>query len=82
MFIVSNELKYYECFDVFYFMLQKGLNVNAIPKLPKVKKLMLVMGAEEDDSLLEYTSIAQACPTLETFSISVPLSNFKKLKTL
>ncbi|KAK1431572.1 hypothetical protein QVD17_08032 [Tagetes erecta] len=50
---------------------KKGLNVNAILKLPKVKKLMLIIGAEEDDSLLEYTSIAQACLSLETFSISL-----------
>ncbi|KAJ0542101.1 putative F-box domain, FBD domain, leucine-rich repeat domain superfamily [Helianthus annuus] len=50
---------------------QKGLDVNAIIKFPNVKKLMLVMGAEEDDCLLEFTSIAQACPRLETFSISL-----------
>ncbi|KAI7741284.1 hypothetical protein M8C21_021612 [Ambrosia artemisiifolia] len=50
---------------------QKSLDVNAIIKLPNVKKLMLVMGAEEDDCLLEFTSIAQACPSLETFSISL-----------
>ncbi|XP_076903731.1 F-box/FBD/LRR-repeat protein At4g26340-like [Bidens hawaiensis] len=49
----------------------KGLDVNAIIKFPNVKKLMLVMAAEEDDSLLEFTSVARACPRLETFSISL-----------
>ncbi|KAJ0525673.1 putative F-box domain, FBD domain, F-box-like domain superfamily protein [Helianthus annuus] len=63
---------------------KKGLNVNAIIKFPNVKKLMLVMGAEEDDCLLEYTSIAQACPRLETFSISLhwcsPMKRRRKVK--
>ncbi|KAI3783520.1 hypothetical protein L1987_42604 [Smallanthus sonchifolius] len=59
---------------------KKGLDVNAIIKLPKVKKLMLVMGAEEDDSLLEFTSIAQACPRLETFSISLHWNSPMKMR--
>ncbi|KAI3783519.1 hypothetical protein L1987_42603 [Smallanthus sonchifolius] len=63
---------------------KKGLDVNAIIKLPNVKKLMLVMGAEEDDSLLEFTSIAQACPSLETFSISLhwyaPMKKRRKVR--
>ncbi|KAI3783518.1 hypothetical protein L1987_42602 [Smallanthus sonchifolius] len=63
---------------------QKSLDVNAIIKLPNVKKLMLVMGAEEDDSLLEFTSIAQACPSLETFSISLhwysPMKRRRKVR--
>ncbi|KAI3783516.1 hypothetical protein L1987_42600 [Smallanthus sonchifolius] len=63
---------------------KKGLNVNAIIKLPNVKKLMLVMGAEEDDSLLQFTSIAQACPSLETFSISLhwyaPMKRRRKVR--
>ncbi|KAI7752293.1 hypothetical protein M8C21_012806 [Ambrosia artemisiifolia] len=62
----------------------KGLDVNAIIKLPNVKKLMLVMGAEEDDCLLEYTSLAQACPSLETFSISLhwcsPMKRRRKVR--
>ncbi|GKC54659.1 F-box domain containing protein, partial [Tanacetum coccineum] len=44
-------------------------NVNSIPKLPNVKRLVLRIGAEEDDSLLEFTSIAKACPRLEKFKI-------------
>ncbi|GJW43813.1 F-box domain containing protein [Tanacetum coccineum] len=46
-------------------------NVNSIPKLPNVKRLVLRIGAEEDDSLLEFTSIAKACPRLEKFKIVV-----------
>ncbi|XP_071711725.1 F-box/FBD/LRR-repeat protein At5g53840-like isoform X2 [Rutidosis leptorrhynchoides] len=50
---------------------QEGLNVNAIPKLPNLNKLYLIIGAEEDDSLLEFTSIAEACPRLETLVFSL-----------
>ncbi|KAI7726506.1 hypothetical protein M8C21_027165 [Ambrosia artemisiifolia] len=53
---------------------KKGLDVNAILKFPNVKKLKLAIQSEGDDSLLEFTSIAQACPSLETFSISVRTS--------
>ncbi|MFS7968978.1 putative F-box domain, FBD domain, leucine-rich repeat domain superfamily [Helianthus anomalus] len=63
---------------------KKGLEVNAIIKLPNVKKLTLAMDAEEDDCLLEFTSIAQACPSLETFSIALhwfsPLKRRRKIR--
>ncbi|XP_076903734.1 F-box/FBD/LRR-repeat protein At4g26340-like [Bidens hawaiensis] len=63
---------------------QKSVDVNAIVKLPNVKKLMLIMGAEEDESLLEFTSIARTCPRLETFSISLhwfsPMKSRRKIR--
>ncbi|PWA94606.1 F-box domain, FBD domain, Leucine-rich repeat domain, L domain-like protein [Artemisia annua] len=51
--------------------LKISFDVNSIPQLPKVKKLMLLVEAEEDNSLLELTSIAKACPLLEEFSIEL-----------
>ncbi|XP_076951821.1 F-box/FBD/LRR-repeat protein At4g26340-like, partial [Bidens hawaiensis] len=51
--------------------IEEGLDVNAIIKFPNVRKLTLLMPAKGDDSLLEFTSIARACPRLEIFSISL-----------
>nr|XP_043627687.1 F-box protein At4g09920-like [Erigeron canadensis]XP_043627688.1 F-box protein At4g09920-like [Erigeron canadensis] len=45
------------------------LDTDSVPKLPNVKKLTLIIRATQDDSLLDYTSIAKACPILETFEI-------------
>ncbi|XP_076903733.1 F-box/LRR-repeat protein 13-like [Bidens hawaiensis] len=74
------DCSYSECIDEWIqFAIDKKVEVlelnlakekNAIVKLPNVKKLMLVIVVEEDNSLLEYTSIARACPKLETFSVS------------
>ncbi|XP_071713374.1 F-box/FBD/LRR-repeat protein At5g22700-like [Rutidosis leptorrhynchoides] len=62
----------------------EGLNVNAIPKMPNLNKLYLTIGAEEDDSLLELTSIAQACPRLETLVFSLhwlsPIKRRRKVR--
>ncbi|KAI3783513.1 hypothetical protein L1987_42597 [Smallanthus sonchifolius] len=43
----------------------------SIPQMPNVKQLMLTMGVEEDDCLLEVASIVEACPNLETFIIKL-----------
>ncbi|XP_076951776.1 FBD-associated F-box protein At5g22730-like [Bidens hawaiensis] len=63
---------------------EKKLDDNAILKFPNVKKLKLAVGAEEDNCLLEFMSIAQACPRLETFSISLiwlsPLKRRRKVR--
>nr|XP_043629223.1 FBD-associated F-box protein At4g10400-like [Erigeron canadensis] len=52
-------------------VLMDSLNTNAIPKLPNVKKLMLIIRTTQDDNLLDYTSIAKACPILEVFEITL-----------
>ncbi|GJR01522.1 putative leucine-rich repeat domain-like protein [Tanacetum coccineum] len=51
--------------------LKNSFDVNSIPQLPIVKKLVLLVEAEIDNSLLELTSIAKACPLLEDFSIEL-----------
>ncbi|PWA80837.1 F-box domain, FBD domain, Leucine-rich repeat domain, L domain-like protein [Artemisia annua] len=63
---------------------KESLNVDSIPKLPNLKFLRLTIGADGDDSLLEFTSIAKACPRLETFVIALlwfsPIIKRKKVK--
>ncbi|XP_076903717.1 F-box/FBD/LRR-repeat protein At4g26340-like [Bidens hawaiensis] len=68
---ISSCAPYLEVLSLEMWSPQNGLDVTAIAKLPNVKKLMLVMGAVEDDCLLKFTAIARACPRLETFSISL-----------
>ncbi|KAI7741288.1 hypothetical protein M8C21_021616, partial [Ambrosia artemisiifolia] len=63
---------------------KEGLDVNAILKFPNVKTLRLGMKAEEDDCLLQFTLIPQACPILENFSISLhwfsPMKRRRKVR--
>ncbi|KAL7582389.1 hypothetical protein Lser_V15G44107 [Lactuca serriola] len=47
------------------------LMLNSIPELPNVKKLRLAIGAYNDNCLLRFTYIANACPSLETFTIQL-----------
>ncbi|KAF5790427.1 putative F-box domain, leucine-rich repeat domain superfamily, F-box-like domain superfamily [Helianthus annuus] len=54
---------------------EKSAKLGSIPQLPNLKNLMLTIGAYEDDCLLEFASIAKACPILETFIIEVSFSN-------
>ncbi|CAI9302662.1 unnamed protein product [Lactuca saligna] len=49
--------------------LKERLMLNSIPELPNVKKLRLTIGAYNDNCLLRFTYIANACPCLETFMI-------------
>ncbi|XP_076951783.1 F-box/LRR-repeat protein At3g26922-like [Bidens hawaiensis] len=49
----------------------KKTKLDKIPQLPNVQKLTLIMGAEEDDCLLECASIAEAYPILETFIVEL-----------
>ncbi|XP_071711715.1 uncharacterized protein [Rutidosis leptorrhynchoides] len=41
-----------------------------VPKLPNLKKLRLAVGGNGDDCLLFLASVLNACPNLETFSIT------------
>lgn len=56
---------------VFPSFLQVNVDFKFIPKLPKVKKLKLIITSQQDDSLLESASIVKACPSLETFAVKV-----------
>ncbi|XP_023748585.1 F-box/LRR-repeat protein At3g58900 [Lactuca sativa] len=47
------------------------LMLNSIPELPNVKKLRLTIGAYNDKCLLRFTYIANACLSLETFTIQL-----------
>ncbi|PWA94607.1 F-box domain, FBD domain, Leucine-rich repeat domain, L domain-like protein [Artemisia annua] len=47
------------------------LTFYIIPELPNVKKLMLRIAADGDDSLLDCISIAKACPRLEDLAFEL-----------
>ncbi|KAI3757849.1 hypothetical protein L6452_05392 [Arctium lappa] len=63
---------------------KESLKLATIPELPMVKKLKLSIGAQKDDCLLEFTSIAEACPSLEVFTIELhwfsPIRRRKKVR--
>nr|XP_043616051.1 F-box/FBD/LRR-repeat protein At1g78750-like [Erigeron canadensis] len=50
---------------------KESLKFDSIPKLPNVKNLRLTIGACRGDSLLEFTNLAKACPSLETLTIEL-----------
>ncbi|XP_024969196.1 F-box/FBD/LRR-repeat protein At4g26340-like [Cynara cardunculus var. scolymus] len=50
---------------------KESLKLATVPELPMIKKLKLTIGAQKDDCLLEFTSIAEACPLLEVFAIEL-----------
>nr|GEV42292.1 hypothetical protein [Tanacetum cinerariifolium] len=51
--------------------LQKDFKPDSLPELTNVKKLTLTVGAHKDDYLIEFASLANACPNLETFTVKV-----------
>ncbi|GJR12626.1 zinc finger, CCHC-type containing protein [Tanacetum coccineum] len=51
---------------------QENFKRNSIPFLPNIKNLRLTFDVKNDDSLLEFTNLAKACPTLETFTVKLP----------
>lgn len=52
---------------------QENIKIFAFPVLPNLKQLILKVGAWNDDSLLEFTSLIKACPNLNRFVLQVCL---------
>lgn len=50
---------------------EENIKFLTFPELPKLKQLILKVGAWDDDSLLEFTSLAKACPKLQRFVIQL-----------
>ncbi|KAI3783473.1 hypothetical protein L1987_42556 [Smallanthus sonchifolius] len=48
---------------------KQSAKLDSIPRLPNIKKLTLTIVARADNSLLEFASMVNACPNLETFII-------------
>ncbi|GFP89188.1 65-kda microtubule-associated protein 2 [Phtheirospermum japonicum] len=53
------------------YRLEDNINIFAFPELPNLKQLILKVGAWNDDSLLEFTSLIKACPNLNRFVLQV-----------
>ncbi|KAK6135829.1 hypothetical protein DH2020_030437 [Rehmannia glutinosa] len=50
---------------------EENIKIFAFPELPKLKQLILKVGAWNDDSLLEFTSLIKACPNLNRFVLQL-----------
>ncbi|PWA47361.1 FBD-like protein [Artemisia annua] len=63
---------------------EENLKFLSFPELPKLKQLILKVGAWDDDSLLEFTTLAKACPKLQRFVIQLiwmsPAKRRRKIK--
>ncbi|CAH1430695.1 unnamed protein product [Lactuca virosa] len=46
---------------------EENIKSLSFPELPKLKQLILKVGAWDDDSLLQFTSLVKACPNLRRF---------------
>lgn len=55
----------------FFFFLKENIKSLSFPELPKIKQLILKVGAWDDDSLLQFTSLVKACPNLRRFVMQV-----------
>ncbi|KAI3705677.1 hypothetical protein L1987_75916 [Smallanthus sonchifolius] len=68
---ISSCVSYVQTLSFTLYVPKRLATLVSIPQMPNVKKLMLTMGVEEDDCLLEVASIVEACPNLETFIIKL-----------
>ncbi|KAL3834830.1 hypothetical protein ACJIZ3_009566 [Penstemon smallii] len=50
---------------------EENIKLDMFPELPKLKQLILRVGAWDDDSLLEFTSFVKACPNLNRFVLQL-----------
>ncbi|KAL3630591.1 hypothetical protein CASFOL_023575 [Castilleja foliolosa] len=50
---------------------EDNIKLFAFPELPNLKQLILKVGAWNDDSLLEFTSLVKACPNLNRFVLQL-----------
>ncbi|KAL3653484.1 hypothetical protein CASFOL_003165 [Castilleja foliolosa] len=50
---------------------EDNIKIFAFPELPNLKQLILKVGAWNDESLLEFTSLIKACPNLNRFVLQL-----------
>ncbi|XP_051138227.1 F-box/FBD/LRR-repeat protein At5g56420-like [Andrographis paniculata] len=60
-----------EVFTLDIYRPDENLMKYVFPELPNLKQLILKVGAWNDDSLLEFTSLVKACPNLNRFVLQL-----------
>ncbi|GJU28755.1 FBD-like protein, partial [Tanacetum coccineum] len=66
---ISSCIPYLHVLDLRIFRPKENMHLLSFPKLPNVKKLLMIVGAWNDDSLLGLTWLVKACPNLQKFRI-------------